>query len=250
MLFLLVDWTLLLRVHIILTACFALDKSQILDLQVLKRANLVFVKEQGDMAIDNEAFIDELSHDYERYFDLDLVRQTACTVASVLDFLALRDTLNLRANLIAKSRGIPRQHTIPRTCIQVSHDSQLDHVLQSHLHVTQRQQILTTGWRTSNQAREIILATLIILLRIYIGLTLFQISQQHEGWGLAIAKFEKGESLLEFVSFAGENDGAVKSALLGVDGPKEKGQCLFVLLVDYNAVLGHLILRMVNINLI
>ena len=139
MLFLLIDWTLLLRVHIILTTCFALDESQILDFQVLKRANLILVKKQGDMAIDNEAFIDELSHDNERYFDLDLVRQTACTVASVLDFLALRHTLNLRANLIAKSRGIPSQHTIPRTRIQVSHDSQLDHVLQSHLHVTQRQ---------------------------------------------------------------------------------------------------------------
>ena len=215
--FLLVNWTLLLRIHTILTACFALDESQILDLQVLKRANLIFVKKQGDMAIDNEAFVDEFSHDDERNFDLDLVRQTACTVASVLDFLGFRDTLNLRANLIAKTRGISRQHTIPHTRIQVSHDSQLDHVLQSHLHITQRQQILTAsrGTCTPNQARQIILGVLLIrrrglILGIYIGWTLLQIPYKHKRWGLSIAKFEKGEPLLKFASFARKDNGTVK----------------------------------------
>ena len=121
----------------ILTATFALYECQILNLQVFKRADLILIKQQGDMAIDDKAFLYELPHDNEGNFDLHLVRQTACIVAPVRDLLALGDTLNLRANLIAKTRGISGQHAIPRTGIKVPHYSQFDHVLQSHFHVTQ-----------------------------------------------------------------------------------------------------------------
>ena len=98
---------------------FTFDKGQVLDLKIFERADLILLKQQGDVTIDHVAFLHQLLHYYKRNANFDFARAISSLVSSILYLLTLWDSFDLRTYLVAKSSSISCEHTVASTRIQV-----------------------------------------------------------------------------------------------------------------------------------